>query len=121
MNLSVKDLEFIVQRGKGQTIEFKESFSSSMAKDIVAFCNSIGGKIFIGVSDSGDIKGVKITNALKSQIVDLARKCDPPINVTMQVLKDVIAIFVNEGDNKPYQCKDGFFCTTRRQFKKINS
>ncbi|MBI4650304.1 ATP-binding protein [Candidatus Desantisbacteria bacterium] len=86
MKLTNQDLQIILQEGEGQTIEFKESFNPSIAKEIIAFVNAIGGKIFVGVSDSGQIKGVSITNSLKSQIADIARNCDPPISVGLQVL-----------------------------------
>jgi len=34
-----KELKFILQEGEGQFIEFKESFDSSLAKEIIAFAN----------------------------------------------------------------------------------
>lgn len=39
-------------------LELKEKLSSSLAKEIVAFLNTEGGTILIGVDDSGDIKGI---------------------------------------------------------------
>ena len=109
MKLTKSDLRIILQEGEGQRIEFKESFSQSLAKDIVAFANALGGRIFIGVDDNGNIKDIKVTNKLKSQIIDLARNCDLPIDVKLQVLNNIIIVNVDEGSNKPYQCKEGFF------------
>lgn len=109
MKLTKKDLEIILQEGEGQTIEFKESFTPSVTQDIVAFANAIGGNIFIGADDSGKIKGINVTNGLKSQITDIARNCDPQIYVNLQALDKVLIVNVEEGPNKPYQCKDGFF------------
>ena len=57
MKLLRNDLKIILQEGEGQKIEFKESFSPSLSKDIVAFANASGGKIFIGIDDKGNIKG----------------------------------------------------------------
>lgn len=59
MRLTKSDLKIIIQEGEGQKIEFKESFSQSLAKDIVAFANTLGGKIFIGIDDNGNIKRYK--------------------------------------------------------------
>jgi len=74
MKMNKKELEFIIQNGEGIKTEFKESFDSkNIAKEIVALANSEGGKIFIGISDLGEIKGVKATNKLKSEIQDIAR------------------------------------------------
>ena len=66
-----KELEFILQEGEGFKAEFKESFDSKgLAKEIIAFANASGGRIFLGVSDKGKIKTLTITNesrqALKS-------------------------------------------------------
>lgn len=109
MKLTKQDLEIILQEGEGQTIEFKESFTSQVVRDIAAFANAIGGRIFIGVNDAGQIKGIDITNGLKSQITDIARNCDPAISVSLQILDNVLVITVDDGANKPYQCRDGFF------------
>jgi len=48
-----KELDFIIQEGEGQFIEFKENIDKSLAKEIVAFANSQGGRIFLGITDSG--------------------------------------------------------------------
>lgn len=68
MKLTKSDLKIIIQEGEGQRIEFKESFTSSLAKDIVAFANALGGRIFIGIDDNRKVKGTHITNALKSRV-----------------------------------------------------
>ncbi|MBT3417074.1 HEPN domain-containing protein, partial [Candidatus Woesearchaeota archaeon] len=44
-----KILNFILQEGEGQYIEFKERLGLDFSKEIVAFANSSGGKIFLGV------------------------------------------------------------------------
>ncbi|MCD6149819.1 ATP-binding protein [bacterium] len=47
-----QELEFILQEGEGLKIEFKEFFDAkNFAKEIVAFANSCGGRIFLGVDD----------------------------------------------------------------------
>jgi len=74
--MTKKELQFIFQQGEGLKIEFKESLSS-IDKEIVAFVNSSGGRIFLGVDDKGKVKGINITNKLKSEIQDIARNCDP--------------------------------------------
>lgn len=119
MKLTKSDLKIILQQGEGQKIEFKESFSQSLAKNIVAFANALGGKIFIGVDDNGSIKGINITNKLKSQIIDLARNCDPPIVVELQILNNIVIIDVKEGSDKPYQCKEGFFLRQSSNSQKL--
>lgn len=106
--MNKKELQFILQQGEELKIEFKESISG-IDKEIVAFANSNGGRIFLGVSDNGKVKGVNITNKLKSQIQDIARNCDPPIDVEIKNFEDIFIIEVEEGKDKPYKCSSGFY------------
>ena len=54
-----KEFEFLLKQGEGLKSEFKESFDSkNLPKEIVAFANTEGGKIFIGVDDVGKVKGI---------------------------------------------------------------
>jgi len=55
-----KVIDFILQTGEGYKVEFKESFDKSLAREMVAFANSEGGRIFLGVTDEGKIKGIKM-------------------------------------------------------------
>ncbi|MBS3099311.1 putative DNA binding domain-containing protein [Candidatus Pacearchaeota archaeon] len=68
-----KDFDFILQEGEGLKIEFKEPFDKSIANEMTAFANSEGGRIFLGIDDKRNVRGVEITNRLKSQIQDIAR------------------------------------------------
>ena len=103
------DLDILIQEGEGTTLEFKESLSSSFARELVAFANTIGGKILLGVRDDGSIVGVQDTNALRARVQDIARNCDPPVRVRAEPVGDVFAVHVKESDAKPVQCTEGFF------------
>ena len=59
-----KDFELILKTGESFFVEFKEDVDKNLAKETVAFSNSQGGRIFIGVTDSGEIKGIKVTNKI---------------------------------------------------------
>ena len=100
-----KALEF----GEGQFIEFKESFEKSLQKEIVAFANASGGVIYLGVTDAGTMKGIDVTNRLKSQIQDIAYNCDPSIIINLFEQDNILAVEVPEGKNKPYSCSNGFY------------
>src|SRR6056297_962436 len=97
-NISKKELEFVLQGGEGQFIEFKENISG-IDKEIVAFANASGGRLFIGISDKGKIKGIEINNKLKSHIQDIANNCDPIVNINLQEFGTILIINVPEGKN----------------------
>ena len=106
--MNKKELKFILQEGEGLSIEFKESLKN-IDKEMVALTNSIGGRIFVGISDNNQIKGIKTDNKLRSQIQDIANNCDPSINIDLEEFENVIIIDVKEGKNKPYKCSSGFY------------
>ena len=103
-----KELMFLIQEGEGFNLEFKES-DKDLSREICAFANANGGKILLGVSDSGRIKGVTITNRLKSQIVDLARNFDPRLEITLSRIDNVLIVNVPEGTKKPYSVNGKFY------------
>jgi len=104
-----EDLELIIKEGEGLTVEFKEKYSPKIAQDIVALANSKGGKILLGVTDDGKIKGEKLTGQLKAEIVDLAKNCKPAITVAVKQVEGVIVLDVHEGSDKPHACSLGFY------------
>ena len=107
--LILNNLNAIIELGEGQFIEFKEALDKNFQKEVVAFANASGGVIYLGITDAGIIKGVEITNRLKSQIQDIAYNCDPSILISIHQIESVVAIEVKEGNNKPYSCSTGFF------------
>ena len=61
-NMDKKEFGFLLKQGEGLKLEFKENFDSKgLGKEIVAFANTEGGRIFIGVKDDGRKNGIKIT------------------------------------------------------------
>lgn len=109
--MDVKELEMILKEGEGYKIEFKEGFNN-LDKEIVAFANSSGGRIFLGVTDEGTIKGIGISNELKSRIQDIANNCRPKIKISIDIFEKIFIINVREGDDKPYECSAGFYKRT---------
>ncbi|HBE44367.1 MAG TPA: hypothetical protein DDW17_02645 [Deltaproteobacteria bacterium] len=103
-----KELDIILKEGEGYKIEFKEGISG-LEKELVAFANASGGRILLGVTDEGKIKGINITNELKSKVQDIANNCKPKVKISVEGFDNVFAINVREGDDKPYECSSGFY------------
>lgn len=114
-----KKLELILQQGEGYKIEFKESLNN-IDKELAAFANSSGGKIFIGITDDEEIKGVNVSNKLKSQIQDIANNCDPQIKVIIEEFENILIIKVREGNDKPYKCTSGFYARVGPNSQKLS-
>jgi ATP-dependent DNA helicase RecG len=99
----------IIQEGKGLTVEFKEHFTPRIAEDMVAFANTRGGRILLGVNDRKKVIGEKLTNDLKARINALARNCTPPMEIKIKQVNDVVVVDVPQGGEKPYGCSGGYF------------
>lgn len=106
--MNLKELQLILEEGEGYKIEFKES-PSGIDKEMVAFANASGGKIFLGISDDKKITGVKIDNEIKSQIQDIANNCEPSIKIFFEEFENILIINIREGNDKPYKCSSGFY------------
>ncbi len=107
--MKAADLDILLQEGEGVMLEYKESLSSSFARELVGFANTAGGKILLGVRDDGTVKGIADTNPLRARIQDIARNCDPPVKILLQRISEVIVVTVRESESKPVQCSDGYF------------
>lgn len=103
-----EELKLILEEGENRTTEFKENIEG-LDKEIVAFSNAHGGRILLGVSDSGVIKGINMTNRRKSQIQDIANNCQPRVNILIEEFDKILIIEVPEGEEKPYMCSRGFY------------
>lgn len=102
-------INILIKEGEGLTVEFKERFSARIDEDIVAFANTKGGVILLGVRDDRTISGEKLTNDLKARVNSVARNCNPPVQVKIKQFQNVIAIEVLQGEEKPYNCSSGYF------------
>ena len=95
----------------------------SLDREIVAFANSSGGQIYIGITDEGKVRGINITNKLKSQIQDIAKNCDPKLDVSLQEIKKekVLIVEVKESNKKPHRCASGFYIRSGASSQKLNT
>jgi ATP-dependent DNA helicase len=55
----------LIKNGESKTLEFKENITDSVINSVVAFANTTGGKILIGISDNGDVKGIDENSIFK--------------------------------------------------------
>ena len=119
--MNKKELNFILQAGEGLKIEFKERFDpKTLAVAGVAFANSSGGRIFLGIDDKRTVKGINITNKIKSQIQDIAGNCDPKIKILLREFKRILIVEVEEGEDKPYRCSQGFYLREGANSQKLS-
>src|SRR5208283_1718758 len=110
----------LIGRGEDSRTEFKKSQdvtnAKSLAGEMVAFSNSKGGKILIGVDDTGEIIGLtlgdirRINQLISNTATDCVRPSINPETENISVgEKLVMVVTVPEGISKPYADNDGVF------------
>ena len=92
-----------------ENIEFKTQFTEDIYKEIIAFANTDGGVIYIGIDDNGNAVGIKNVDETYTRITNGIRDAIAP-DVTMFIkytIQDnqVVRISVGEGSYKPYYLK----------------
>ena len=92
-----------------ESIEFKSQFTDDICKDVIAFANTDGGIIYVGIDNEGNAIGLtnvdneytRITNGIRDAIMPDVTMC------VKYAIRDnkTVRITVNEGTNKPYCLK----------------
>ena len=102
-----------ILRGESKTLEFKERMPSnlSIVKTIIAFSNTSGGKVILGVSDERNIVGVtedifELQDKISSLIYESCYPAILPHMYTKNIEgKILLVIDVNKGSLVPYYIK----------------
>ncbi len=114
--MEAAELIEIINRDEDSKHQFKANVTNetSLAQEMVAFSNSGGGMLFIGVSDDGTFSGLTREDMHRlNQLVSNAasQQVRPPINPQTENIATpnglVIKIIVANGISKPYMDKNG--------------
>ena len=109
----------LVGRGEDSRTQFKRTVTNpeSFAGDVVAFSNSKGGRILIGVNDHGEIVGLssedirRINQLVSNVTTNLVRPSVNTYNENVAIASGqvVMVVTVPEGISKPYADNCGVF------------
>jgi len=108
----------ILPRGEDSRHQFKQNITNpeSVAGDLVAFSNTKGGMIVIGVNDHGTVTGLsaddirRINQLVSNTATNLVRPSVNPITENISVGGQLVMIVtVQEGISKPYADNNGVF------------
>lgn len=92
--------------------EFKREYTDSIRKAVVAFANTDGGCIYVGIEDDGTVVGVADVDDVQKRVISLCRDGIQPdvmmfLSCDRTVIedKDVIRLQVQRGTDCPYYLK----------------
>jgi predicted HTH transcriptional regulator len=108
--MTFRELQSLVAQGEGLHLEFKHKLPEwpKLMREVVAFANTEGGTVLIGVEDDGTISGLKdpreIEEALQLHLLEWMR---PGIELRIEVVplsrkRAVVAIMVPRSKTKPH-------------------
>lgn len=108
-----RELLEIIEGGENLYTEFKRQFSSheKIAKELIAFANTKGGNLIIGVDDDKSIYGVASEKGEAELIKETAEQfCEPPIPFSLFYFavdqKEIVVVEVPESSQKPHRLQD---------------
>ena len=108
----------LIKHGEDSQTQFKTNMNNpeQLAQEFVAFSNTLGGIMLIGVSDTGEIPGIspedirRLNLMISNAASDLVK---PPVHPLTEVVdiegKLVLIIRIPEGLNKPYCTNKGIY------------
>ena len=98
---------------ENENTEFKQEYVKDIRKEVVAFANSEGGAVIIGIRKDGKVVGVENPDEVMLQTVNslkdsIAPDVMPFVNVVSRETdgKYVVEINVSVGTNRPYYIRE---------------
>ncbi|HEX6227107.1 MAG TPA: ATP-binding protein [Chryseolinea sp.] len=109
----VQQLRLLVSKGEGESLEFKRkaAFPEKIVREMIAFANTKGGILLIGIGDDGSLPGLKYPEDELHVMSAALKKVKPPLeyNVTLIPIanaRTVIQYAVAESNRKPHYIVD---------------
>ncbi|MQY79008.1 MAG: transcriptional regulator [Bacteroidetes bacterium] len=100
------NIDKILRSGESLTVEFKESFDRESLETVVAFANTRGGIILIGVDNNGIVKGISVgTDTMVNWSNQISQVTEPTVIPELESVpingKYVVIIKIKEYPLKP--------------------
>lgn len=110
----VRELKKLVSTGEGASLEFKRkaAYPDKIVREMIAFTNAHGGTLLVGISDDGELAGLKHPEGESYVIQKSLSKCKPPLPVTETFIpignsRYVIQYHIAESKHKPHYLLSG--------------
>lgn len=112
--MTEKELQYILRSGENEKVEFKTSFNKDVIETLVAFANTKGGAVYIGVNDTAKIIGVTLApESLQQWANEIKTKTEPSLIPDMDVFelngKIVVIARVIEYPVKPLSVQGRYY------------
>ena len=103
------DIRYLLRRHEGKTLEFKRDLSSPLGvlRTLVAFANSSGGVLLLGVEDDRSVRGIPDALAQEERLASLVSdgiepKLMPTIEIAAWRRVQLLAVEVFPSAQRPH-------------------
>ena len=108
------EIDNLLKAGESQTAEFKKSFGRETIETLVAFANTQGGTVFIGIADDGFVYGTSVgKETLNEWLGQIKSGTSPSIIPDIEALtvqdRTIVRIRIHEYPVKPVNTKGRYF------------
>lgn len=108
--MDLRELRELVRRGESSTLEFKlkANHPEKIVREVVAFANTDGGTLLVGVGDDRSIPGLKFADDEEYTLVRAIEKfCTPEIRYDLERLpvegdREVLIFRIPSSEGKPH-------------------
>jgi ATP-dependent DNA helicase RecG len=112
--MTQKEIKSLLKKGEGITVEFKSSFNSEVIESLVAFANTIGGSVLIGISNDLKLIGVSLNSeTIQNWLNEIKNKTSPSIIPDSEIvtirLKKIVIFSIQEFPIKPVAFRGKYF------------
>ena len=111
--ITVEELRQKIRSGEDSYTEFKERVDNpeSLAGEIVAFANTEGGRVLVGVADDGRVVGLSDPAQTSTMLAQICREnvlpAILPLIEAVEVESRPVIVLEVRGPHKPYRTKGG--------------
>lgn len=106
---TLEQLQEWVDARESEVIEFKLTTGTrrEAIQTLVAMLNTRGGRVLIGITPAGEIRGQQVSDRTIEELSQEIREIDPPVfpsidRIPLASGHDVIAVSIMQGANRPY-------------------
>jgi ATP-dependent DNA helicase RecG len=112
--MTAAEIKILISKGEGLQLEFKQTFNAETIETLVAFANTDGGKVLIGISDTGSILGVTINSeSVQNWMNEIKMKTSPSFIPDLDIVefesKHIIVFTIQEYPIKPVSTRGKYF------------
>lgn len=94
---------------EGNVVAFKREYTDDIKYTVIAFANTDGGKIYLGINNDGSVCGVSNVDDTMLRVTNMVRNTVRPdvtmfMNCNVEVMdgKQVVVVTIQRGTDRPY-------------------